>query len=81
MKSIILIFFILISFSVKGQDSADNYFNDGAQMYTHNKLQTAVEIVEKGLDKYPSDRKLNELKKHKSTTCKHILAHNMASRF
>lgn len=63
MKLIVFIFFVLVSFSVKGQGSADNYFNEGAKMYAFNNNAAALQIVNNGLNKYPSDRKLKELKK------------------
>jgi hypothetical protein len=53
----------LISFSVKGQNSAESYFNEAAKMYVVNNSKAALEIVNDGLNKYPSDKKLNELKK------------------
>ena len=63
MKLIVFIFFVLVSFSVKGQNSAENYFNEGSKMYILGNNPAALEIVNEGLDKYPSDRKLRELKK------------------
>lgn len=63
MKLIVFIFFVLVSFSVKGQESADNYFNEGAKMYAFNNNAAALQIVNNGLKKYPSDRKLRELMK------------------
>lgn len=63
MRFIVLIFFVLVSFSVKGQGSADNYFKEGAKMYVLGNTAAALQIVDNGLSKYPSDRKLRELKK------------------
>jgi len=63
MKLIVFIFFILVSFSVKGQNSAESYFNEAAKMYVVNNNEAALEIVNNGLSKYPSDKKLKELKK------------------
>lgn len=63
MKLIVFIFFVLVSFSVKGQNSAASYFNESAKMYAFNNNAAALQIVNNGLNKYPSDRKLNELKK------------------
>ena len=63
MRQLVFIFFVLVSFSVKGQDSADNYFKDASKMYVLGNTAAALQMVDNGLSKYPSDRKLRELKK------------------
>ncbi len=63
MKIIVFIFIVLVSFSAKGQESADNYFKESAKMYVLGNNAGALQIVNEGLDTYPSDKKLNELKK------------------
>lgn len=63
MKLVAFILFILFYFSVNGQNMAQNYFNDAAKMYVINNTAAALEIVNEGLSKYPSDKKLIALKK------------------
>lgn len=63
MKIVAIIFFVLFSFSVNGQNSAQNYFNEAAKKYVLNNTTAALDIVNEGLSKYPSDKKLNALKK------------------
>lgn len=62
MKLIVFIFLFLISFCVKGQNSPESYLNEGAKMYVSNNIDAALEIVNQGIKKYPSNKKLKELK-------------------
>ncbi|MDQ5930325.1 MAG: hypothetical protein QG594_2113 [Bacteroidota bacterium] len=63
MKLVVYIFFVLVSFSMKGQGTADNYFKEAAKNYVLGNNAAALQIVDEGLSKYPSDKKLRELKK------------------
>lgn len=62
MKNILLLFFIsFVAVSLQAQ-SADDFFHQSAQAYIHSDLQTAKQLVLEGLNRYPNDPKLNELK-------------------
>ena len=63
MRSFLFILVCLTSVLVQAQNSATNFFNAGAQLYTYGKTQSAKEVVNNGLQAFPNDRKLNALKK------------------
>ena len=63
MRSFLFILVCLTSALVQAQNSATNFFNAGAQLYTYGKTQSAKEVVNNGLQAFPNDRKLNALKK------------------
>ncbi|MDO5656074.1 MAG: hypothetical protein Q4G27_08045 [Flavobacteriaceae bacterium] len=59
-----LVFFLFVNlFSVINAQSADDYFNSSAYEYLQNNHQTALEFINKGIDEYPGNKKLQELKK------------------
>ena len=62
MRTVIFIVLVFISFSVKGQSSAESYFNSGAQNYAEKNLGLAMGFVDEGLRNYPLDTKLKKLK-------------------
>ncbi|MDG1804324.1 hypothetical protein [Flavicella sp.] len=62
MKTILLLFFMMIGLIVQSQTSADGYFNSGAQDFIHNELEKAIATIDQGLKKFPNDENLNELK-------------------
>ena len=63
MRSFLFILVCLTSALVQAQNSATNFFNAGAQLYTYGKTQSAKDVVNNGLQAFPNDRKLNALKK------------------
>ena len=59
-----VIFFLFLSFSsFLLAQSADQYFNASAYAYVQNDNDYALTAVNEGLGKYPSNKKLQELKK------------------
>jgi outer membrane biosynthesis protein TonB len=59
-KLVAFIFSILIATSAWAQ-SADEYFHGGAQSFIGSDLQTAIDQIQAGLNKYPNNPKLNAL--------------------
>lgn len=57
--SYILLFSVSFAFS----QNAEDYFVTSANSYLQNQTQKALDLVEQGLEEFPEDRKLQELKK------------------
>jgi hypothetical protein len=62
MKAIVVVFFMMIGLGINAQTSAQSYFNSGAKEFIHSELKKAMAAVDQGLQKYPQDENLNELK-------------------
>lgn len=61
-KGIVFLLFVLMAVSLKAQNSAMLYFNNGSEQYVHSKIEQAMATVDAGLQKFPNDEKLNALK-------------------
>lgn len=62
MKPVIIFLFFIVSGMLAAQ-SASEYFNNSAYAYVQSKNEDALKTVNEGLDKFPGDKKLTELKK------------------
>ena len=52
---------LLLSWQAARAQTADDFFNSGAQSYSSNNIPSALEKVEGGLKIYPDDVKLKKL--------------------
>jgi hypothetical protein len=52
---------LLLTLSVAGAQSADDFFHGGAQCYLTNNVPGALEVVTNGLQHFPDDQKLQKL--------------------
>ena len=61
-KAIVIGFFMIVGLAINAQTSAENYFNSGAKDFIHSELEKAIATVDQGLQKYPQDKNLKQLK-------------------
>jgi hypothetical protein len=52
---------VLIGFTARAQQSADDFFHGGAMFYLSNNIPSAKEVVTNGLQRFPEDEKLKKL--------------------
>ena len=56
-----LVVFLLLAWNTARGQTADVFFNGGAQLYISNNIPAALERTESGLKLYPNDSKLKKL--------------------
>ncbi|MGB2128360.1 MAG: hypothetical protein ACPHXR_02675 [Flavicella sp.] len=62
MKKVIYIYLLLFGSACFAQQSAKGFFDNGAKEFVYSKLEKAIATVDKGLQQYPTDAPLLELK-------------------
>jgi len=61
LRPIIILSLSLLVLQSAGAQSADDFFNSGAQLYISNNIPSAKQVVEGGRKLYPDDAKLKKL--------------------
>lgn len=59
----LVVFVLLLAWQAAHAQTADEFFNSGAQLYISNNIPSALEQTESGLKLYPNDEKLKKLEK------------------
>ncbi len=57
----VLLWLVFISWARLGAQTADDYFNQGAQTYIYGQMERAIAVLTEGLKRFPYDSRMKDL--------------------